>query len=90
MPEDGYGYTNALDDWVYNDSNAAEKENKKSSAMPPPRSKRDIVRLDVGLSDRKRKWEEMCRGAGTSDASIEFLIESVSMDVAMLQLADVT
>ncbi|TIA88129.1 hypothetical protein E3P99_02789 [Wallemia hederae] len=87
VPEDGYGYTNALDDWVYNDNNAAEKENQKSSAMPPPRSKRDIIRLDVGLNDRKRKWEEICRGAGagTSDASVEFLIESLSDDTRVLK-----
>lgn len=86
VPEDGYGYTDALDEWVYNDS--AEKENKDSRMMPPPK-RREIVKLDVGLSERKRKWEEICHGAGTSDDSLNFLIDSVSVVLRVHSTADV-
>ncbi|TIA70445.1 hypothetical protein E3P91_03059 [Wallemia ichthyophaga] len=84
VPEDGYGYTSALDEWVYNDTaDTSEKENKDRKIMPPPKS--EIVRVDVGLSERKRKWEEICHSAGTTDESLNFLIDSLSDDARTLK-----
>ncbi|TIC28492.1 hypothetical protein E3Q10_03156 [Wallemia mellicola] len=78
--EDTYGYTNALNDWVYGDDRNDEKENARS--MPPPSKpsvKRHAVMMDLGLENRKRKWGEIQKEGNNADY-LEYLIDSLDQD----------